>query len=104
MFAGTAEIFCPIFLGNKLQLEIEENSPAPLTCTASAFSVRISRVPKDAEDHGGFMTTNQIAMDLSDLHFYFHCYTKFCDFQDIKDLTPENYESKIKITVTQFGS
>ena len=59
------------------------------------------RVPKEAEDHGGFMTTNQIAMDLSDLHFYFHCYTNFCDFQDIKDLTPEDYDAQIKITVTQ---
>ena len=59
------------------------------------------RVPMEAEEHGGFMTTNQIAMDLSDLHFYFHCYTKYCDFQDIDDLTPEGYEPKIKITVTQ---
>lgn len=59
------------------------------------------RVPEEAEEHGGFMTTNQIAMDLSDLHFFFHCYTKHCDFQDIKDLTPEEYDAKIKITVTQ---
>ena len=59
------------------------------------------RVPQEAEDHGGFMTTNQIAMDLSDLHFYLHCYTNHCDFQDIKDLTPEDYDAQIKITVTQ---
>ena len=59
------------------------------------------RVPAEAEEHGGFMTTNQIAMDLSDLHFYFHCYINHCDFQDIKDFTPEDYEPKIKITVTQ---
>ena len=34
------------------------------------------RVPEEAEHHGGFKTTSQIAMDLSELCFYFHCYTQ----------------------------
>jgi len=59
------------------------------------------RVPKTADHHGGFMTTSQIAMNLSELHFYFHCYSEYCDYQDIEDLTPEDYDPKIKITVTQ---
>lgn len=60
------------------------------------------RVPEDAEYHGGFRTTNQVAMDLSDLTFYFHCYTNHCDFQeDIVDMTPEDYEPRIKIKVTE---
>ena len=58
------------------------------------------RVPKDAKDHPGFMTTNQLAMDLSDLTFYFHSYNDYCDYQDIVDLTPDDYEPKIKIVVT----
>ena len=59
------------------------------------------RVPSSAEYHGGFHTTNQIALDLSDLCFYFHCYSNHCDYQDIVDLTPEEYEPKIKIKVTE---
>ena len=58
------------------------------------------RVPEEAEHHGGFATTSQVAMNLSELHFYFHCYNEYSDYQDIEDLTPEDYEPKIKITVT----
>ena len=60
------------------------------------------RVPKDAPEHGGFITTSQIVMNLTDLHFYFHCYNDYCDFQeDIIDMTPETYEPKIKITISK---
>ena len=60
------------------------------------------RVPKDAPEHGGFITTSQIVMNLTDLHFYFHCYNDYCDFQeDIVDMTPETYEPKIKITISK---
>ena len=59
------------------------------------------RVPKDAKEHPGFITTSQICMNLTDLHFLFHCYNGHCDFQDIEDLTPEDHEPKIKITVSK---
>ena len=59
------------------------------------------RVPEESEHHGGFKTTSQVAMDLSELCFYFHCYTQYCDYQDIIDLTPEDYEPKIKIKVSE---
>ena len=60
------------------------------------------RVPKDAPEHGGFITTSQIVMNLTDLHFYFHCYNEYCDFQeDVLDMTPENYKPKIKITISK---
>jgi len=58
------------------------------------------RVPENAPDHGGFITTSQIVMNLTDLHFLFHTYNKFCDYQEIEDLTPEDYKPKIKITIS----
>jgi len=59
------------------------------------------RVPKEAEEHGGFITTSQIVMNLTDLHFFFHSYNDHCDFHDIEDLTPDDYEPKIKITLSK---
>ncbi len=60
------------------------------------------RVPNDAEEHPGFITTSQIVMNLTDLHFLFHCYNDYCDFkEDIEDLTPEGHEPKIKITISK---
>ena len=59
------------------------------------------RVAKEAEEHGGFITTSQVVMNLTDLHFLFHCYNGHCDFrEDLEDLTPEGYEPKIKITIS----
>ena len=60
------------------------------------------RVPKTAPEHGGFITTSQIVMNLTDLHFLFHSYNGYIDFQeDIVDMTPEDYEPKIKITISK---
>ena len=58
------------------------------------------RVPKDAEEHPGFITTSQICMNLTDLHFLFHGYDDYIDFHDIEDLTPEGYQPKIKISLS----
>ena len=60
------------------------------------------RVPENAPEHGGFITTSQIVMNLTNLEFFFHCYNEYCDFQeDLLDLTPDNYEPKIKITISK---
>ena len=60
-----------------------------------------SRHGEEVEDHGGFITTSQVVMNLTDLHFLFHCYNGYCDFrEDLEDLTPEGYEPKIKITIS----
>ena len=59
------------------------------------------RVPKTAKDHPGFITTTQIVMNLTELHFMFHTYDNYCDFQDILDLTPEGHKPKIKITLSK---
>ena len=37
----------------------------------------------------------------NELEFNFHCYTNHCDYQDIVALTPEEYEPKIKIKVSE---
>ena len=58
------------------------------------------RVPKDAKEHPGFITTSQICMNLTDLHFLFHGYDGYIDFHDIEDLTPEGYQPKIKISLS----
>ena len=59
------------------------------------------RVPKDAEEHGGFITTSQVVMNLTDLHFLFHSYNGYCNFREnIEDMTPEDYDPKIKITIS----
>lgn len=58
------------------------------------------RVPKDAKEHPGFITTSQICMNLTDLHFLFHGYDGYIDFHDVEDLTPEGYEPKIKISLS----
>jgi len=59
------------------------------------------RVPSSDAYPNGFMTTNQLVMNLAALEFHFHCYIKHCDFQGLKDIVPDDYEPKIKIKITE---
>jgi len=60
------------------------------------------RVPANDDYPNGFHTTSQVAMDLGELTLCFHSYSEVANFSgEVENLLPEDYDPKIKITITQ---
>jgi len=57
----------------------------------------LRRVPTEA----GMVTTSQVAMHLPKKEFIFYYFPEECDFEGVKDKTPEDHEPKINIRIVR---